>query len=191
MGHFVYSSVGNANQGTGIPHFDSKYAVEEAIVASGVPYTIIAPVFFMDNFLQPWVTDTLREGTLTMAMPGKRELQQVSVANIGAFATALIERRETVFGQRFDLAGDELTNEAAASILSDHLKHSVHYIGFPADAMRAHSEDMALMFEWFDQTGYSADIAALRSNFPEVAWQTFADWATAQDWNAILAPSVA
>ena len=44
VGHLVYSSVASADRETGIPHFDSKYAVEKAIRSSGVPHSIIAPV---------------------------------------------------------------------------------------------------------------------------------------------------
>jgi hypothetical protein len=42
-------------------------------------------------------------------MPPKRVIQLIAVADIGAFAAALIERRGQVFGKRFDLAGDELS----------------------------------------------------------------------------------
>ena len=48
--HFVYSSVGSAHRDTGIPHFDSKWDVEEHVRASGVPYTVLRPVFFMQNW---------------------------------------------------------------------------------------------------------------------------------------------
>jgi uncharacterized protein YbjT (DUF2867 family) len=191
VGHLVYSSVANADKKTGVPHFDSKYAVEKAIVASGIPYTIIAPVFFMDNLLQPWMSGTLNEGKLSMAMPGTRPLQQISVANIGAFATAVIERRESVFGKRFDIAADELTNDALAALFAEILDHPVQYEGFPPDAMREQSEDMALMFEWFDAVGYSADIDVLRRDFPEVGWQRFEEWAQMQDWDIVLAGAVA
>ena len=44
VGHLVYSSVGGADQDTGIPHFDSKREVEEHIEGLGIPYTIVAPV---------------------------------------------------------------------------------------------------------------------------------------------------
>jgi uncharacterized protein YbjT (DUF2867 family) len=186
VGHLVYSSVAGADRQTGVPHFDSKFAVEEAIVTSGVPYTIIAPVFFMDNLLQPWMSGTLKDGQLSMAMPGARPLQQISVANIGAFAAAVIERREAAFGRRIDIAGDELSNNSLAAIFADVLGHEVQYGGFPPDAMRAQSEDMALMFEWFDAVGYSADIDGLRRDFPEVAWQRADEWVRAQDWEAIL-----
>jgi len=58
----------------------------------------------------------------------------------------------------------------------------VHYEGFPPDALRAQSEDMAVMFKWFDSTGYAADIRSLRRDFPEVKWHTFEDWARKQDF---------
>jgi len=29
------------------------------------------------------------------------------------------------------------------------------------------------MFEWFDHTGYAADIKSLRRDFPDVTWHTF------------------
>ena len=112
----VRSPVQTAEQGIG--HFDGKYTVEKHLQASGVPYTIVAPVFFMENLLQSWMLPSLRQGKLTMALPASRPLQQITVADIGAFVAAVIERSDTVLGRRFDIAGDELTGEEAAAILS-------------------------------------------------------------------------
>src|SRR3954468_19657406 len=154
VAHFVYSSVASANRGTGIGHFDGKYAVEKHLQASGVPYTIVAPVFFMENLLQPLTLSGLRQGKLGMALPASRSLQQITVADIGTFVAAIIERGDTVLDRRFDIAGDELRGEGAAGILSKVTGREVHYEGFPPDVLRAQSEDMARMFEWFDSTGY-------------------------------------
>src|SRR5262249_4307937 len=44
--HLVFTSIGNANRQTGIPHFDSKYEVEKHISKIGVRTTILAPVAF-------------------------------------------------------------------------------------------------------------------------------------------------
>jgi uncharacterized protein YbjT (DUF2867 family) len=49
----VYSSVANADTGTGIPHFDSKAAVERRLAELGGPYSIIAPVSFLENYSSP------------------------------------------------------------------------------------------------------------------------------------------
>jgi uncharacterized protein YbjT (DUF2867 family) len=47
--HLVFSSVGSANRQTGVPHFDSKYVIEEHIARIGVRATVLAPVYFMEN----------------------------------------------------------------------------------------------------------------------------------------------
>jgi uncharacterized protein YbjT (DUF2867 family) len=185
VAHLIYSSVASANRATGIPHFDGKYAVEMHLQASGVPCTIVALVFFMENLLQPWMLSSLRQGKLAMALPASRSLQQITVADIGAFVAAVIERNDAVFGRRFDIAGDELTGEEAAAILSKVTGREVHYEGFPPDVLRAQSEDVALMFEWFDRTGYAADIKSLRRDFLEVKWHTFEQWVHHLDSNVL------
>lgn len=185
VGHLIYSSVADADKKTGIPHFESKYLVEKHVAGLGIPYTISAPVAFMENVVAPWSIGALRQGTHAFAMPPKRVLQLVALADIGAFVAALAERREQVFGKRFDFAGDELSGEEQAKILSEAIGHPIGYQEIPMAAARQQSEDAALMFEWFDRVGYDVDIAALRKDFPEVRWHSFADWARAFDWSAL------
>ena len=185
VAHFIYSSVASANRATGVPHFDSKYAVEQHLQASRVPSTIVAPVYFMENVWQPWSLARLRQGKLAMALPASRSLQHIAAADIGAFVAAVMERGETVLGRRFDIAGDALTGAEAAAIVSKVTGREVHYAGFPPDVLRAQSADLALMFAWFDRTGYAADIERLRRDFPEVQWQTFEEWARKQDWSVL------
>ena len=185
VAHLVYSSVASANRATGVGHFDGKYEVEKHIKASGVPHTIVAPVFFMENLVQPWTIPGLRQGKLAMALPASRSLQQIAVADIGAFVATVIERRDATFGRRFDIAGDELTGDQAAAVLSEVTGREIRYEGFPAAALRAQGKDMARMFEWFDTTGYAADIKSLRRDFAEVKWHTFEEWARKQDWSIL------
>ena len=186
VAHLIYRSVANADRATGIQHFDGKYEVEKHIQASGVPYTIVAAVFFMENFLQPWTLSSLSQGKLAMAMPANRSLQQIAVSDIGAFVAAVIERNDDgVLDHRFDIAGDELTGEEAAAILSDVTGREIHYEEFSPDVLRAQSEDTARMFEWFASTGYAADIKSLRRDFAEVTWHTFEEWARKQDWSVL------
>jgi len=185
VGHLIYSSVADANKKTGIPHFESKYLVEKHVAGLGIPYTISAPVAFMENFVAPWSIGALHQGTHAFAMPPKRVLQLVALADIGAFVAALVERREQVFGKRFDFAGDELSGEERAKILSHAIGRRINYQEIPIAAARQQSEDAALMFEWFDRVGYDADIAALRRDFSEVPWHSFADWAREFDWGVL------
>lgn len=190
IGHLIYSSVADADKKTGIPHFESKFLVERHIAGLGIPYTISAPVAFMENAVAPWSAGALSQGIQAFALPAKRPLQLVAVADIGAFVAALAERRESVFGKRFDFAGDELSGEDQAKILSKAIGRPISYQEIPIAVARQQSADAAAMFEWFDRVGYDVDIATLRKDFPEVRWHSFADWAKAFDWSVLeQAPS--
>jgi len=182
VGHLVYGSVANADLDTGIPHFDSKYQVEKHIETLDIPYSISAPVFFMDNAIAPWSLDALKGGKIMLAMPGDRSLQQVSVKNIGELVASLIGRREEVFGKRIDFAGDELAGNECAATLSRITDHQIDYEALPVSVVKDQDYDMGAMFEWFNSVGYSVDIAAIRKSFSDVDWQSYSQWVDSQDW---------
>ena len=181
VGHFIYSSVGDAHKSTGIPHFDSKYRVEEYIQKAGIPYTIVAPVYFMDNLMFPWNIESLKGGKLTAAMPGDRKLQQVAVEDIGKFVGHVVNDRDAMFGKRINLAGDDLSGNDVARILSGITGKNIVYEGFSPDYLREQSEDLAIMYEWFDKVGYEGNLDELKKyNF-----LSFEDWARKQDWSVL------
>lgn len=187
VGHLIYASVASADKQTGIPHFESKYQVERHIAGLGVPFTISAPVAFMDNAIAGWSIDSLRNGTQMFSAPADRNMQLIAVADIGAFVASLVERRDAVFGQRYDIAGDELTGTQQAAVLSRASGRTINYFGIPPEVVRQQQgEDGAIMAEWFDAVGYSADIAKLRETFPEVGWHSYAEWAAGVEWDAVL-----
>ena len=49
--HKVYSSVADAGKNTGIPHFESKYKVEQHVNNLGIPHTIVGLPFLWKIFL--------------------------------------------------------------------------------------------------------------------------------------------
>lgn len=181
--HLVYTSVAGADRATGIPHFDSKFEVEKEIRRSGVPFTIVAPVFFMDNFLGDWLAAGIAQGSISMALPATRRLQQIALADIAQFTALVIERRESFLGKRIDIASDELTGATTAEVISEVSGRQIKYTAVPIAAARQQSEDLARMFEWFDRVGYDADVVGLRSLYPEVDWHRFTDWASEQRWS--------
>lgn len=115
--HLVYSSVANADKNTGIPHFESKYKVEQHIKNLGIPYTIIGPTFFMENLLGPG----LEQGQLALPLSPSSILQQSALENIAEFSALVLERGKRFLGKRIDIASDEVTGEQAAKILSNEL----------------------------------------------------------------------
>lgn len=183
--HLVFSSVSDANNSTGVPHFDSKYKVEQRIVENGLNYTFIAPVFFMENHITAWSLPSLKEGKLSLAVPNDRRLQQVSVRDIGVFAATVIAMGEKAYGMRVNIAGDELTGDETASILSAASGRDITFQSVDPQYLRSNSEDLYLMFKWFDDVGYSANLAELQRDFADVQWQSLNDWANKLDWSLL------
>ncbi|MFL6347093.1 MAG: NmrA/HSCARG family protein [Nitrososphaeraceae archaeon] len=171
--HLVYSSVANANKNTGIPHFESKYKVEQHIKNLGIPHTIIGLTFFMENLLGPG----LENGQLALPLSPSSVLQQSALQNIAEFSALVLERRKPFLGKRIDIASDEVTGEQAAKILSNELGQRVKYVHIPLEQVYQASEDMAHMYEWYERVGTGIDITSLHQEYPEVNWLTFKDWA--------------
>ena len=184
--HLVFTSVGSANRQTGIPHFDSKYEVEKHIAKVGVRATILAPVYFMENLY--FAKEQLAKGIYPAALPPTKTLAQVAVADIGAVAVRVLEDAGRFTGKRFDLASDELTGNDAMSILSRVTGRNFTYYQVPLDVVRQRmGEDAVRMYEWFDRVGFTVDRAALRREFPDVAFHSFESWAKTQDWSVFHA----
>jgi uncharacterized protein YbjT (DUF2867 family) len=183
--HLVFNSVGSANRKTGIPHFESKFAVEEHIERIGVRATILAPVYFMENLY--FGREQLAKGIYAAPIPSTRKLAQVAVADIGAVVLRVLENESRFVGKRFDLASDELTGNEAAAILTEVTGRPFTYYQVPLDSIRQRmGDDGARMYEWFDRVGYTVDRAALYREFPDVVFHSFGSWAKTQDWKALL-----
>jgi len=186
--YVVYSSVSDADRRTGIPHFDSKAEVEAHLKDLGTDYSVVAPVFFMENLLAPWIASSLSQGVLSTGVVPERTLQVISLAEIAEFTALALENPRTFRGKRVNIASDELTPTAIARELSERIGKPVTYRGAPLEEVRKQSEDLAKMYDWFNRVGYSVDIRRLRQEYPQVHWRSFRDWAAEQDWSRIARP---
>jgi len=180
--HFVYSSVGSAHRNTGIPHFDNKWRVEEAVRGLDLPsYTIIRPVFFMENFISPWFKPGIDDGKLMIGIQPETVLQMISVANIGKYGCWAFENHQNLNGRAIDIADDAQTMLEAAGIIGQAAGKSVEFVSVPIEEVRKFSEDFAIMLEWFDRVGYEADIAKI-ANESDIRPVTLQEWSKKVDW---------
>lgn len=172
--HFVYSSVGSAHRGTGIPHFESKRRIEQAVRALEFPSeTLLRPVYFMENVLSPWI---LQGDKLVSWTAPETKLQMIAVDDIGRFAAYAFTLPEQLRGAAIDIAGDAVSMKDAAAILAEALGRPLRVVQHPIEEIRKQSEDLATMAEWFERVGYDVDIPQLRASHG-VTLMTFAEWA--------------
>lgn len=187
--HFVYASVGSAHRKTRVPHFDNKARVEETVRSLGFPsFTILRPVFFMDNFASPSFKPAIDGGILAVAMLPTVPLQMIAVADIGRYGRAAFERHADVNGEAIDIAGDALTMPEVAAAISRAAGRTVTHVQVPIAEVRKFSEDFALMLEWFDDVGYNADISGNVARFG-IEPTRFAQWVENADWRVTPSPA--
>ncbi|KIY67245.1 temperature associated repressor [Cylindrobasidium torrendii FP15055 ss-10] len=176
--HLVFASVEGSDQKTGVPHFDSKAPIEYALKESGVPYTILRPVVFMENF--PAVGAGLQRA-LTLGMfstvLGKKTIQLVAVQDVGYFAVESLLKPEDFAGKEISIAGDEVTVAQLAEAYG-----KVHYNGrskasvawVPSIALNLMPDMTNKMFKFLAAHGFHVDIPKLKTEHPGLL--SFEDW---------------
>jgi uncharacterized protein YbjT (DUF2867 family) len=178
--HIVYSSVVSADQQTGLPHFESKWQIEQDVTHSGLSYTILRPAFFMQNWYN-YMREPILNGTLALPLNQQTRLQQISIEDIGAIAAKAFQNSTKYSGRTIELAGEELTMQRVVETLSRVLARNVKYVQVDWDQFRQSAgEEMTKMYRWFNDVGYHVEIAALRKEWPNLA--TLEQVLRHQDW---------
>jgi uncharacterized protein YbjT (DUF2867 family) len=166
VAHVVLSSVASADEGTGIPHFESKAEVEGHLKATGLPHTITRPVAFMDNYVSPWMAASLERGILEQPVPPAIRTQLVAVRDIGEIVGRAFDNPKKAIGKTVNLAGDEIAFGDIAGALSKKLGRPIRYVEQPVEeARRRMGDDGFRMFEFFRTKGYHVDIPRLEAEW--------------------------
>ena len=182
--HFVYSSVGGAERKTGIPHWESKWEIENAVRELGLPATMIRPAAFMEMYYIDQMELGLLRGKLTDPIRGDKPYQTIATDDIGAFVALAFERPTEFIGKELEIAGSELTNLEAAEVFSRVLGKPVKFQRFPLPLVRlVLGKEFYLMFRWFNEGGFQADIGTLRRLYPEVHLHTLEEWLRMEGWH--------
>lgn len=174
VGHFVYSSVASADAESGIPHFESKIEVEEHLRSSGLQYTIVRPVFFMENWHKGFGA-SIRNGQLQQPLSPTTTLQMVAVDDIGAFVGLAFEHPNAWRNRTFSLAGDERSMQQIADAFSRVMAQKVTYVRVSWDQFeRTKGRELTVMYRWFEQQGFHFNIEEVRREYPAI--HTFDRW---------------
>jgi len=183
ISHFVYNSVCNAGDQTGIPHFETKNIIEKYIKQTGLPHTILRPVKFMENYYIPQVFKGILSGKLFDSIKAGKKHQMISADDIGACVAETFAHPEKFIGHTIELAGDELSNEEIAVTMSRVLGRKIKFKRLPLlIAKLMMDKEMYLMFKWFNEKGFSADMDGIHVHFPSVRPTTLQKWLENENW---------
>ncbi|ORX59435.1 NAD(P)-binding protein, partial [Hesseltinella vesiculosa] len=168
VSHVVFSSVSIADQAAVTTVWGAKIKIETHLAESGVPFTVVRPPNFMDNFLPTGIFPI--QGTALVGMlPPDLKTQFIAVEDIGYVVAEIIEKRGKFLGQTVELAGDDLSCKDMAAILGNVNGATYTYSDFPLtyDAVQQ-------MVGFISTHECLGDIPKLKEDFPELQnWEQF------------------
>jgi len=148
--------------------------------AAGFEYwTILKPVFLMDNFAEPKATRMfphLRSGTILTALTPDCRPQMIAAEHVGAYALASLQLPERFNRRDVDLAAEAWTMTEVAALISAALQMQVVAKHVSPKEARAAGlfPGWVRTQEWTNEVGYRADVAAWSAY--GVPLTSFAGW---------------
>jgi NAD(P)H dehydrogenase (quinone) len=160
--HLVYHSVLHP-QAEAMPHHWYKLRVEERLLESGLPYTILQPAAYMQNVLASW-GQIVEQGIYPAPYPVETRLGMIDLEDV-AEAAAIVLSEPGHVGATYELAGAEaLSQIEVAAILSQCLGRPVRAQAVPLEEweQRARAagmshyavETLIKMFRYYEQHGF-------------------------------------
>ena len=103
---------------------------------SGLPFNVIRPNWFMQNFNSFWLGGILQHGKILLPL-GQARGSFIDARDIAAVAAALLTR-DDLSNRDFDLTGsDVLDHDQVAALLSRETGKAITYQEIPPEALRA------------------------------------------------------
>jgi len=164
--HLIYSS-GAAAAPDGGMEGAVKAQVELALRDSGVPFSVIRPVAFMENY-KGQQKRTIEKGVIDSRAPD-RYVYFIAIPDIGFFVGEAFDNPNQWIGRGENIAGDKMTMAELAQTFSTVLGNDIKYVRQPLDEfLQSFPPPLQPLFRWYDEAGYSADVANWRRQYPNL-----------------------
>jgi uncharacterized protein YbjT (DUF2867 family) len=155
----TYLSIHQVDRIPWLPHFGPKIAIENAIAASGIPFTILRPNHFYQN--DYWFKDAMLQHGVYPQPIGSKGLSRVDVRDIAEVAAIALTTGD-LDGRTVNIPGpDSWTGARTAEAWGKALGKTIVY---PAEDMDAWEKETArVMPAWF-----AFDIRSMYEQFQRV-----------------------
>ncbi|MBD19775.1 MAG: hypothetical protein CMM37_01895 [Rhodospirillaceae bacterium] len=160
INHLVFHSVLHT-QIEALPHHWERHFVEQSIINSGVPYSILQVGSYMQNMLPMW-EKMLESGIHRMAYDTKAPMSLVDLEDVAEVAVNIIDN-SNFFNGIFEIAGPSITLLEKAKILTSVLGRKIIAEKQPLVQFLEHGKAIGLnkytlsmmskMFPYYDKHG--------------------------------------
>jgi len=175
--HLVYSSGAAAEPGHGLP--SAKMDLELAIIDSGVPYTVLRPVAFMENYAGQ--QRRIAQRGVVDSRPPDRMVYLIALRDIGLFVGEAFDHPDKWLNIAKNIAGDSMTMQQLVDTFGQVMGRPIGYHQLPLQEFLASlPRPLRPLFRWYDEVGYSADVGAFRDELPQLS--TLEQYLRASGW---------
>ncbi|MDB5770674.1 MAG: family NAD(P)-dependent oxidoreductase [Burkholderia sp.] len=141
--HIVRLSVMGADADPGIILGRLHFAAEKEVKLSGIPWTMLRPTFFMQNFINYYGVFPNKDCEIHLPN-GQGKAAWVDARDVGEVAAKVLTT-DGYQGKAVDLTGPEaLTTSEVLTILSEVFGHKYTYVDVPEDTARKAMEEMKM-----------------------------------------------
>tara|TARA_R110001592_G_scaffold10151_11_gene52965 strand:+ start:4380 stop:5252 length:873 start_codon:yes stop_codon:yes gene_type:complete len=166
--HLVYASVLGADLETSVPHFESKFELENYIKSKNLNYSILRPASFYENHLFPRVANDIKKGKYISPLNKMCNQQMIGVDDIGKIAATIFSNKEKYNHKTISIATDEWQIGKIPQVFSEAMNKPVSYKKLPGFITRlAMGKDLSKMFKYMNQNDFSVvnNIHEVRAEF--------------------------
>jgi len=133
---FVWNTSGEVSDDDSGPN--TKLAILRHLQASTLPYVLLEPTTYMENWLGPWTAPSVRDkNVLTYPVLAERKVGWIASDDVGALVVAALERPQLA-GNRYRISGIEApTGAVLAAIFSAACNKDIQYRTMTPEEMGA------------------------------------------------------
>jgi uncharacterized protein YbjT (DUF2867 family) len=175
--HFVFSTL---DEGSNVPHFQSKDEIQKYLVKIGVPSTFVLTSFYFENFggfgMASWKDDTL---VFSLPYPADATSPMYAVSDTGGWVLGALNHPDKWIGKTIPAISQNISMKEIVASFTKVTGIKAVYAPVDMEASRKggpFAEEMYLNMKWFydHQKGANRDVKLSHDIYPGVLdWEGY------------------
>lgn len=163
VNHIVQSTMGDGNAMGGPAHFLSKATIEHDLKRSGLNWTLLGTVWFMDNLLNPKMKPTLMFPVLAGSLRQDTVFNMLAADDLGWMAAEALLNPVTWVGKKMNMAGDAMTVAEMKKVYADVTGRRAKSWRIPHVLFRRLVPEFAAQLDWHNRVNFAFRTDEFRS----------------------------
>jgi uncharacterized protein YbjT (DUF2867 family) len=171
--HVVYGSAGTGSRGTGIPSWETKLVIQEAMQALNLPLTILRPMAFMELMTHKKFYPQMSTWSVMPRLMGEdRIVGWLSAEDLGTIAARVFADPTQFLGRDLKLASDIKTINECRSIYQEFMGKAPPSLPMPVwlfERFGFVGQDLGRMWRWLRNNEIVIETDTACSIYPEAS----------------------